>query len=517
MLADANIDSVYQYSEDNSCGHHISAARLSSPIINRPTLWPEIKEFNPSVAGGAVNLACSERGDLATEFAKMISNYIQFPKSTAFMHCLGCVSAAMTRSFKVEYGGSNFYANLYIVTAQPPSTGKSAINDFCFIPVADAYKNYNEKNANERIMLEIEIRKLEKHLDNDKNEEHDIIELLDKIEDKKRRHRKVAFIKSTITNATIEALERETGIQGGMFNVISDEADSINVVLGAVYGDESRSSKANSELILKGWDNGHVSSTRIGRDGLDGRVRGTISVLAQANSVDTILAAGASGRGIAERFFLLNEPSLLGSRDKSKRPVFDKSLHRRYASMIANIVSQEEVIMNFTADADEAFNNYDISVERKLGEMGDYSHNLFTGFMGKSAKQCRKLAAVLHTIDNWEDGGQRSLSITDDYAFWAISIFDELGKTFRDASDSLGHVGSNSEVQKLIEVITKKAEQGRLKIDLTSLRNSIKNVKPFAGSRNLQRSLKERVIPALEQLNYCVLNGNTIYINPRLK
>ena len=161
MLNDVGIDDVYRYSDENACGHHISAAVLGSAAITRPALWPEIKEFKQSSAAESVNLACSERGDLATEYAKMISDHVQFPKSTAFLHCLGCVSAAMTRSFKIEYGGSSIYANLYIVTAQPPSTGKSAINDFCFIPVAEAYKTFNDKNANERMMLELEIKKLE--------------------------------------------------------------------------------------------------------------------------------------------------------------------------------------------------------------------------------------------------------------------------------------------------------------------------------------------------------------------
>lgn len=517
MLNEGGIDSIYEHSEANGCQHHVSAAALNSPLISRPALWPEVKDFSPSIASEKVNLACSTRGDLITEYAKMISGVISFPVSTSFLHCLGCVSAAMTKSFKFKYGKSEMYANLYIVTAQPPSTGKSAINDFCFDPVFEAFREFNKKNGNERTKLEIEVKKLEKLLDGGKLEEYELMETIDRLEDKKNKLANVAFIRPSITNTTIEALERETGRQGGMFNIVSDEADSINVVMGAVYGDESKSSKANSELLLKGWDNGYISSSRIGRDGIEGRVRGTISVLAQPNSIDTILAAGASGRGLTERFFLLNEPSILGHRDKSKHTSPNQSLIRQYESLIANIVDNDEVVMSFTQAANEVFDNYDISVERKLGEMGEYSHNLFTGFMGKSSKQVRKIATVLHVIDNWQDGGQRSLSITDDYAFWAVSIFDELGKTFRAASDNLGHVGVNSEVQKIIEVISKRADSGKLKLDITTLRNSIKNIKPFSGSRNLQRNLKEKILPQVEALNYCVISGNTIHINPRLK
>ena len=155
--------------------------------------------------------------------------------------------------------------------------------------------------------------------------------------------------------------------------------------------------------------------------------------------------------------------------------------------------------------------------EKKMGDDGEYSQNLFTGFMGKAYDQCKKIAVILHVMDNWEDGGQRSLSVNDEYVYWAISIFEELGKTFRAASDNLGHVGYNSEMQKLIEVLARRAESGKLKVNITSLRDSIKNTKPFDQIRYLQKTLRNKLLPAAQELNYCVLHGNTIYINPRLK
>ena len=514
----SSIDEIYSLAESSGNTLQKSAAILGSSHITKPNLWLHPIDNDAIYADSNINLACSTRGDIITSMANMLSEYMQFPPSTIFLHCLGCVSAAMTRSFKVDYGGkAGMYANLYIVTAQPPSTGKSAINDFCFSAVHEAYNEHNQKNAKERHMLEVEIDKIMKDLDKSDINEHDVDELFDRLEKKKRRLRNVAFIKPTITNATIEAMERDTGKQGGMFNIVSDEADSINVVFGAVYSDDKSSSKSNSELLLKGWDNGFVSSTRIGRDGLDSRVRGTISVLAQSDSVDTILAAGASGRGLAERFFLLNESSWLGNRDRSKRGRFDKNIHSIYESMITNIVNQDELTLNFTQSADDVFTFYEMSIEKKMAEDGEYSHNLLTGFIGKAAKQCRKIAAVLHVAEHWQDSGQRSLSITDDYASWAISIFEELSKTFKNASDSLGHVGDNSEIEKLINVITRSAEKGRLKMTISSLRDAVKNVKPFKGSRNLTKRLKDKSIPKLESLNYCVLEGQTIYINPRLK
>jgi hypothetical protein len=148
---------------------------------------------------------------------------------------------------------------------------------------------------------------------------------------------------------------------------------------------------------------------------------------------------------------------------------------------------------------------------------GEYSNNLLTGFIGKADKQIRKIAAVLHCIDNWQDGGQRSHTVTDDYTFWSISLFDELSKTFVSAADYMGYAGSNSEVQKMSSVLTELAGKNKIKVNFTVIRDKVRNVKPFRGSRNVADKLMNDVLPKMQELNYCVIDGQTIHINPRLK
>jgi hypothetical protein len=81
----------------------------------------------------------------------------------------------------------------------------------------------------------------------------------------------------------------------------------------------------------------------------------------------------------------------------------------------------------------------------------------------------------------------------------------------------MGYVGRKSEIEKLRTVFTGMAEKGKLKTSISAIRDKVKNVKPFKGSRNVQTKLKEDVLPVLEQHDYIVVNGNDIYINPRLK
>lgn len=511
------VDDIEKWAKDNNCSMAEAAVAVGSQLINKPLVWPDVDSIEFDTVRPEANIAVSERGDLLTELAKAVSDAIQFPVNTAYLHALGCVASAMTKAFVIDYGFHPIPCNLYIITAQPPSTGKSAVNGKLYAPIFRAYDRLNEDTATERKQLIREIARLEKEVDKKQSEEGTPEEILDKIADKQSRLDDIPEWEGTLTDATIEAAEMVAGNQKGMFSIISAEAESVNVVAGAVYGDDTGGKKANQGLLLSAWDGEYVNTKRVGRKGYRGYAKATISVIAQDDSVDTILAAGASGRGLTERFLLLCEPSKLGERDHFKKYHFDKSLYNRYESMIENVIREDEVKLRFNDAAELAIQHYKAKLEPELSDDGKYSNALLTGFMGKADKHIRKIASVLHVSEAWQDGGSRSNVIDEDCMMWAMSIFEELSKTFISASDSMGYVGRKSEVEKLRTVFTGLAEKGKFKTTVSSIRDKVKNVKPFKGSRNVQKKLKEDVLPVLAQHNYIVVNGNDIYINPRLK
>lgn len=510
-------DALETWAEANRASLVRAALELGSPMISKPNIWEDVQEIEISVEKQQPQLCVSQRGDLMTELAKQIANVVQFPVNTVFLHGLGVVASVLTKSFKIKYGFSDIPANLYVVTAQPPSTGKSAVNGKLYAPVFKAYDKLNESTSAERAQLKREIARLKKELDKEKSRDGGFEEIMDKIADKQARLSQIPEWEGTITDTTIEAAEMVAREQQGMFNIISAEAESINVIVGAVYGDDKGGKKSNQGLVLNAWDGEYVNTKRVGRKGYRGHVRATISVIAQEDSIDTLLAAGASGRGLTERFLMLNEKSLLGERDMFKPYRFDKSLYKRYESLIYNIVMEDEVLLHFDDDADDMIKAYLHSNEDEMREDGKYSNALLTGFMGKADKHIRKIAAVLHCIDEWQDGGRRSNAINGDYATWAIGIFDELAKTFISASDGMGYVGQKSEIEKIRSIICEYAERGKFRTTMSSIRDRVKNSKPFKGSRNLQKKLREEVLPILEHHNYCIVDGANIYINPRLK
>lgn len=511
------VDDIEAWAEKNNCTLAQAASAVGSPLITKGAVWPDVINIEFEVERPNPQLAVSERGDLITELSKQLSGAIQFPVNTTFLHALGCVASAMTKAFSIEYGFNPIPCNLYIVTAQPPSTGKSAVNGKLYAPIYRGYKKINEETAPERKALIREIARLEKELDKKQSEEGEEEEIYDKIMQKQKRLDQIPEWEGTLTDVTIEAAEMVAREQGGLFSIISAEAESINVVSGAVYGDDKGGKKANQGLLLSAWDGEYVNTKRVGRKGYQGHVKATISVIAQEDSIDTILSAGASGRGLTERFLLLFEKPLLGHRDLNKPYRFDKSIYNRYESLIFNILSEDDVKLHFTDDADRTIKNYLSNIEPELRDDGKYSNALLTGFMGKADKHIRKIASVLHVIDAWQDGSTRSNAIDVDYALWAMSLFDELAKTFITASDAMGYVGHKSEIEKIRSIVIASAEKGKLKVSITSIRDKVKNVKPFRGSRNLQKKLKEDILPILEEHNYIVVSGQTIHINPRLK
>ncbi len=510
-----NADDVYSYAEVNKVPTHYAAAALSSPLISRASLWPDVKELKDLSKSQSPDLACSQRGDLLTELSISKAKELQFPSSTIFLHGMGCIASALTKAFKIEYRSDIIPANLYVITTQPPSTGKSAVNNLFLTPILMSYKKLNDVYDSERKQIKRELKKLEKQLDNPKLDKFDEAEIVDKMERKQLRLQSIPEWRPVVSNATIESLEVVSKNNGGMYNIVSAEADGLNVLVGNVYGDSN--AKKNIEILLKAWDGEWFSSERIGRDGFTGHVRASIAALAQDDMIDTMLAAGESGRGLTERFLMLSEPSMLGFRDYDDDHTLNLSLKAKYESLIDNIISEDDVTLNFDSASNAAIRAYNRLNEPEMRDGGKYSDNMVTGFIGKADKHIRKIAAVLHCVDNWQDGGDRSKTISDDYVFWAISIFNELSKTFINAADFMGYSGVNSESQKVMSVLSDFAQKGKLKISVTALRDKIRNVKPFRGSRNISIKMRDELIPQMESLNYCVLNGQTIHINPRLK
>ena len=98
------------------------------------------------------------------------------------------------------------------------------------------------------------VKRIDRDLDAGKKDERDEDELIDMRAQQNGKVGANTRIQANVTsNATVEALEGIAKQNSGMYNVISAEADGLNVLVGSAYGDSN--SKQNIEIILKalGW------------------------------------------------------------------------------------------------------------------------------------------------------------------------------------------------------------------------------------------------------------------------
>lgn len=450
--------------------------------------------------------------DLLSNYAKSISTSIKFPVNTAYLHGLAVVSSAMIRSFEYNYYGGESPVNLYVVTSQPPSTGKSGINKALSMPVRLAYVELNKKHAKIRGDANLTLDKLNKELESAKVDKQ-IDQLTADINEQLKIIDEHPLYRYSLDDATPEALESIAFEQCGMFNVISDEADAINVLLGNVYGD----GKANFGIFLKGWDGDWHSPARVTRKTKEGKVYGCLAVIAQDESINAILTAGQSGRGISERILIMRERNLFGTRDHSVYVPVCSQLRADYERMIYNMVTEEKTLLSMEPDAIKYLQLYRTEMEHKLADGAEYSNTMLRGAVGKADKQIIKLACVMHGIENWKPGGARSKTIGMNTVVAASYIYNQLCKTYISAADSQGYMGTNVELGKLKEYLAERLSKGRKSISISQLRDNVKRLPQFKGVSNLTSKLREELLPSLVEDGYCVVSKNDIWINPKLK
>lgn len=441
-----------------------------------------------------------------------ISKAIQFPVNTIFAHGLGIIASAMSKSFSFEYGQSRKPVNLYVVTAQPPSTGKSGVNEILSEPVHSAFESINKTAA-------VEIKKNKIQYANLKNEakqaqsDPERFALEDEMTSLLKKRKNHIVYTYALDDATPEAVAKIALNQNGLFNIISAEADAINIILGGVYSDR----KANFGVFLKGWDYERHQVARANQPTMSGHVVGNIAVIAQDESIKTILAAGESGRGISERFLLVRESTYLGRRTFGERRKINDDILAQYGNMIFNIVREKKVDLKISDKSIEMINKYRRRVEPDMADEGRYSNNMMRGFIGKADKQILKIACILHAIENWRDGGNRSERVCIKHVVPGIDIFERIVDAYTHAADDLGFTGAESEYKKVEERLTTYAEKGKISVTVSQLRSSIKDVKPFTGTPNLTAKLRDHIFPVLELNGICVVHNSKIYINPHLK
>lgn len=517
MMPRVSIQDVF-YAAKEAGEHPVKMAiAMGYHNIHDANLWPAPKvedavdfEFETkeivSMSGG--------RDDILTLCARDIAGSVQFPVSTAFMHGMGIIATAMTLNFEYKYYDSPKKVNLYIVTSQPTGAGKSAMNDYFYKPVEAEYNRISDANKRERRRCSVKIDQYQEQLKQAKNVD-EIIALENDIQSEEMKKSQFPVYIYTWTDVTPEALEVSASYQGGIFNLVSDEATVINSLLGDMYSDRTK----NNEMLLKGWDGDLVSSARVGRKGFNGYPNGNVAVCAQDETIKAILFAGERGNGICQRFLIHREPTMMGKRiyagNKYKKK--DEALQSRYCKLIHEILSERNITLSFSPDAMNFIHIIKDRYEGTIGDGGSNSQEMLRGVVAKIDKQIMKMSCILHAVKEWDIKGSKSKTISEDTVMWAFSIYESLLESYINSASSQGFIGKGVEVEKIKAKLMTYAAKGDKVVSIQKLKDSVKNINPFKGHQKLIKRLREDILPQIEDDKWIVINGNELIINPKLR
>ena len=346
-------------------------------------------------------------------YCESVSRAVQIPESSVFISGLTISSSVVMRKYVTCYeDGSPMSLGLYAVVEQPSGTGKSRCVSTFKNPVTDMVKLHKKARRNRLAALK------KKEDDADKEEIKEI---------KKELNAPPFFI----SNATPESVEVGLPYTGGYFSLVSAEKGLFNSMLGTTYRSDGGAGN-NNDLLLHGYLGEDFSSTRVGRDGSEGFVGGSVCLYTQPGCIEDLLRA-SDNMGLAERFMYLSEPHALGYRDMRNSNVADIELKKFYESIVKGIaysvLNSPEDGGGFRLMLSDAGHNmvkdYRAGIEPLLADgciLGE--HPLIRGVAAKIDGLIYKLAANIQVVSDVWDG--RDNYIRDKYVVASIKIANDL-------------------------------------------------------------------------------------------
>lgn len=455
------------------------------------------------------------------KYCKEVSDKLQFPHDTAYLFALGAVASAMTRQFYYKMNKHDEYTkapvNLYVVTAQPAGTAKSGIFRNFVAPIQMAYKEINEKQRKVRSRYIAKLELLKKDVKQAKNED-----------EKNQMFSEIAELEESILNtpvytyavddATAEGLRDMAARQLGFFNMVSEEADLVKILMGTVYGDSGR--KQNNSMFLKAWDGDIVSVVRAGQDVMTTNVKATLAVIAQDEAIRAIMQGGMSGQGVNERVLLHREKDMLDSVNHRQRmnSTINSTMRAEYQFMISSLVhaDPDKDICNFYLSdaANEALIIYMEHMQMKGRHNKIYRDPAIMGVVSKGQKQICKISSVLHGCQIYSKGGIKTAEIPEATVRRAIGLFDMLIGAYVKQAESNGFAGDRPRIDRVKEYINKQVAQRRWVCTIEQIRDSVKTHESFSRCDSVARTLRDEVIPEMESCHMVVTDGRRVYFNP---
>lgn len=397
----------------------------------------------------AGELAEIMRGHPLVDLAISMAGVVQFPRDSAVLAACTIASSAISDVYRVKFKdhAKPICTGIYSLIAQPPGSGKSAIFSK-FLDVLDDERS--EANA--------DIKKWASSY-NDARDEED--------------QRQFRLLATSLRDTTPEALDGALTRTDGSFFAASDEQTLANSLIGGAYGQNGK--PVNNGVILSGFCGERAATLRVTREGYTGYVHGAVCCVTQSGVIETV-ATSSNGTGVAERFIMLDEPSLLGYRNRGKvRQRVKEELSYAYEQAITKLVAmardrakslvtvrhwQDMPNLTLSNVGFDMVAEFDSEIEPQLRNDGAYGYGLLQGAASKSDYRVAKFAAVLHVFDCLMNGREVSPVISDEWVEVGVKVARWSLNCMKQAIEKGGIAGKSVEVELVVAHVAKQGDKG---------------------------------------------------------
>jgi phage/plasmid primase-like uncharacterized protein len=383
------------------------------------------------------------------EFAKALSKSTETPEAMALMSVVAVLSTTLQGKFEVkprENGDHKETLNIYTLTALPPANRKSAILKSCTYPLQEWEKEQKE-------ILEPEIRKQKSRYESEKKvieamrkdlkSDGNNYDLIEKISNKESELKEPqALPRLFVNDTTPESLAIMVAEQNNRMSVFSDEGGIVETMAGLYSG-----GSANIDILLKGWDGGHLRQKRKDRD-LDIEPLLTINLVVQPVIIQNLGSKKAyAGKGLLERFLYCLPKSNLGYRSNEQEAMTTqvKNNYNHKIRDLLNIPYQKDpIILSLDDEAFKEWREFQNTIELDLRPEGRLS--ICQGWGGKICGHALRIAGLFHITEYGKDNTkinigtiQKALELCSLLTYHAIAAFGamEVDPDTKDAKEIL--------------------------------------------------------------------------------
>lgn len=437
--------------------------------------------------------------------AKEAARVIQFPGNTAYLHGIGCFSSSTVINFEVEYNHKYIPTGMYTLSAQPSGSGKSGVHGFFIDPIHHALSVRNRLLAMVHKKIDAEMEVTAKKADGKDVGTAQLKQLSEVMGSLANDKLKQPLVHNAKKNTTPQAAEEVAAKQGGVINVCSDEQEALDTYLGLSYGDGKTS--PDNGVFIAAFGGDLMGTARISREGITIPVRGAFAVIAQNAAIDTMIKAGAAGRGVSERCLVIKEPSNIGHRVyQRQQSQFDPELRAEYQRLCENVLKGEHPLrLTFSEECRDMIVDLKNVVEPQCRAGNKYGDEQIKGFASKIEQHIAKLAANFHIAEQWNPDrvSKPSFEIQQHNLTKAMLVCMDLLDSYKVLIESASTMSASKLVIEVIGHMKNYALKGVRAFSLEKMRLSVSKEAWYKGIEGKKIEFVINLLIRCEEMNFC--------------